>query len=44
MPVWVHVCICYVLKKSHLLNSILAMLNLFRPHPEKLNAYFLTGT
>lgn len=39
MPVWVYVCRCYVLKESHLLNSILAMLNLLCPHPEKLNKY-----
>lgn len=37
MPVWVHVSTCCVLKESHLLNSILAMLNLLHPHPEKLN-------
>lgn len=37
MPAWVHVSTCCVLKESHLLNSILAMLNLLHPHPEKLN-------
>lgn len=35
----VHACMCYVLIKSHLLNSILTTLNLLHPHSEKLTKY-----
>lgn len=37
VPVWVCGCVCYVVKEIHLLSSILVMLNLLRPHPEKLD-------